>query len=160
VFPVRDFEGQLVAVYGRALMPDQEPKYWLYPHLSADITRYFYCEHKLDLTYQTPTGIVLCEGPMDAIKLLRVTRNVLALFGTRVTQERLDKLKNWDQPITLCLDSDPAGVSAMNKIAKTLKAAKHARSVYRVTLPGAKDPWDTPEDGLLEALEKKALFLS
>lgn len=157
-FPIRSLEGQLVAVYGRALLPDQIPKYWMYSHLSAEITRYFYGEHLLDLTFSMPTGIILTEGPMDCIKMHRVTRNALALCGTNVTDERRQRLKEWGQPVTLCLDNDPAGISAMKKIAK--KIHKDVPNVYRVILPQGKDPWDCTEDELRAALKTKSLFLA
>ncbi len=157
-FPIRNSNGQLVAVYGRALLKNQTPKYWMYTHLSGEVTNYFYGEHLLDLTFSLPAGIILTEGPMDCIKMHRVTRNVLALCGTNVTEERKQRLKEWGQPVTLCLDSDPAGLSAMKKIAKVIN--KVVPNVYRMILPQGKDPWDCTEDELREALKTKSLFLS
>jgi DNA primase len=157
-FPIRSIDGHLVAVYGRALLEHQVPKYWMYSHLSAEITSYFYGEHLLDLTFSLPTGIILTEGPMDCIKMHRVTQNVLALCGTNVTEERLQRLKEWRQPVTLCLDNDPAGISAMEKIAK--KINKVVPNVYRIVLPQGKDPWDCTEDELRAAVKTKSLFLS
>lgn len=157
-FPIRNINGQLVAVYGRALLANQTPKYWLYTHLSAEITNYFYGEHLLDLTRSLSTGIILTEGPMDCIKMNRVAQNVLALCGTNVTPERRQRLKEWGEPVTLCLDNDPAGISAMQKIAKAIN--KVVPNVYRIILPQGKDPWDCTEDELKAALKTKSLFLS
>lgn len=110
-FPFRDRKGRLAGMTGRAIYDGNNPKYLQYTYNKNTNPSHFFGEHGID----ADLPVVITEGPTDAMRVSLVYPNVLALNGTHVTQERLDRLDDFFE-IVLLLDEDKAGLEASKKI--------------------------------------------
>ena len=65
--------------------------------------------------------LFVVEGYFDAISAYEMgMKNTVALMGVELTQEHMQLVKELNVPVTLCLDNDEAGKTAMYKIVPEL----------------------------------------
>jgi len=163
IFPIKNSSGKIVAFGGRTLT-DKGPKY-----INSPESRYF---SKSKLLYLFNTArykikeagfAILCEGYMDAIAFHRNGfDNTCAVLGTNLTKFHLNMLRRVTNNLLFVLDSDSAGVSAMQRVAKVLAGegfntkvivfreskdpdeffALHGKEEFRRILGEAIDYWD------------------
>jgi DNA primase len=145
MFPIGDLRGQVIAFGGRALDPDQQPKY-----LNSPETPLF---HKGSVLFNAAAarkaaheraGVVVAEGYMDVIALTRAgIPNSVAPLGTALTPDQLKLLwRMADEPL-LCFDGDSAGEKAALRAAQTaLPLLEPGRSIKFAFLPKGQDPDD------------------
>jgi len=157
MFPITDLRERVIAFGGRALGPDQQPKY-----LNSPETELF---HKGSVLFnmaaarkaaqgggqgggQDTAGlagtIIVAEGYMDVIALTRAGfANAVAPLGTALTEDQLGLL--WrvaDEPV-LCFDGDAAGLRAAFRSADlALPLIKAGKSLRFALLPEGQDPDD------------------
>ena len=147
IFPIADLQNRVVAFGGRALKPDQKPKY-----LNSPETELF---HKGRVLFNMAAArraaqgngplagtIIVAEGYMDVVALTRAGfANSVAPLGTALTEDQLALL--WrvaDEPV-LCFDGDNAGSRAMGRAAeRALPLLQPEKSLRFVTLPKGEDP--------------------
>jgi len=152
VFPIRDVRDRVIGFGGRAMLPDQEPKY-----LNTPETPIF---HKRDALYGFPQALegirragraILCEGYFDRIALARAGMSeALATCGTALTEGHARQLKRRTEQVVLLFDGDAAGQAAVEKALEILLPARlRARAAL---LPAGEDP-----DSYLEAHGPDAL---
>jgi hypothetical protein len=92
-FPVRDFNGMLVGLHGRALDEDTEPRYRMYRYAKKNNPLVWLGEHWLDPN----KPVIAVEGPFDLAQTVRVFRNtVTPLFAV----PGLDKMKRMGDVLT------------------------------------------------------------
>lgn len=112
VFPLIGIDGKILGFAGRTLR-DIKPKY-----LNTSETLVF---HKGNFIYGLDKaklaikkeGAVLVEGNVDVISAYQAgIFNVIAASGTSVTESQLQIISRYTKDITLCLDSDTAGINA------------------------------------------------
>ncbi len=141
-FPINDVRGRVIAFGGRAVLPDQEPKY-----LNTSETPVF---HKRLSFYGFPHALepirraeraVLCEGYFDTIALHRAgISEALATCGTALTSDHAKQLRRRTAQVSLVFDGDEAGLQAMERaLAMLLPAGLRVRAVR---LPAGEDPDD------------------
>lgn len=115
MFPLIDTAGKVVGFMGRTIF-DESPKY-----LNTAGTLVF---SKSDFIYglvQNKIGIkqkgaILVEGPTDVISAYQAgINNVVAPLGTALTSDHLKILSRYTKEITLCFDSDIAGMEAIKR---------------------------------------------
>jgi DNA primase len=153
IFPITDLQGRVVAFGGRALRPDQQPKY-----LNSPETELF---HKGSLLFNMAPArraaqgsganaatLIVAEGYMDVVALTRAGfANSVAPLGTALTQEQLALL--WrvaDEPI-LCFDGDGAGLrAAFRAVDLALPYLQAGKSLRFALLPEGQDPDDMLRD--------------
>jgi DNA primase len=157
-FPIQDVRGRVIAFGGRALLPDQEPKY-----LNTSESQVF---HKRRTFYGFPHALepvrrteraVICEGYFDAIALNRAgVGEALATCGTALTPEHASQLRRRTGQVILLFDGDKAGQKAMERALEILLPSD--LRVRAVTLPDGQDPDDfltaSGADALREVLDK------
>lgn len=73
-FPVRDFQGVLRGLHGRAVEDDVDPRYRMYTQAKKNNPIVWLGEAWVDLT----KPIVVVEGPVDLTSIFRVYRNVVS----------------------------------------------------------------------------------
>jgi DNA primase len=142
IFPIQDRRGRIIAFGGRAVLPDQKPKY-----LNSPETPLFHKGKELyglniAKKFSNDKNIIVVEGYMDVIALHQAgIKNSVATLGTATSQHHITTLlRSYDQ-ITFCFDGDHAGREA------AWKALEIAMPIYRddkiikfLFLPDGHDP--------------------
>lgn len=142
IFPIKNANGQVVAFSARKLTSgDDAPKY-----VNSPETKIFkkgnilYNYHIAKQSAKHDGFIYLVEGFMDVLALDSIgVTSVVALMGTKMTEQHIELLKRLNVEVRLCLDTDKAGQEAMMMIMPMLDKANIS---YRlVSKPGEKkDP--------------------
>jgi DNA primase len=155
MFPITDGRGRIVAFGGRGLTPDAKPKY-----INTGETTLFSKGHmlynfaearKAAIKAQT---IILCEGYMDVIALVRAGfEAAVAPLGTALTEDQLQLLwRTAPEPI-VTFDGDEAGRKAAHRAARlALPALKPGFSLRFAFLPPGEDP-----DSLIRSMGAAAM---
>lgn len=101
-------------------------------------SRYLYGIHKLD---DSIDEIRITEGPMDVILSEKYgAKNVVATLGTAFTEGHIEMIRHYGKTPVFCMDSDPAGLKAINKAINLLSDAGIYSKV--LILPEGKDLCD------------------
>jgi DNA primase len=157
IFPIMDAKSRVIAFGGRALLPDQQPKY-----LNSPETALF---HKGRVLFNLAAAreaaksaklVVVAEGYMDVIALCRAGfANAVAPLGTALTDDQLRLLWTMSPLPTLCFDGDEAGQKAAHRALDTaLPHLEPGRSLQFAFLPEGRDPDDMVSGGAKDALVK------
>lgn len=168
IFPILDDKGRVVAFGGRVLpgieLRDAEgAKYKNSPE-----TKYYRKRRTLYGLNLAKSEIVrnqlaiICEGYTDVIAFHKVGLPLaIATCGTALTEEHLDRLKNYSRNIVLAFDGDKAGQSATERIYEWEK--KFSLAVKVAKFPAGEDPASlslaAPEE-LKKAIGEAKPFLS
>ncbi len=141
-FPIRNIDGIIVGFGGRAFLDvDKDaPKYvntHSYSHYEK--RRSFYGWHESKLAMQKGAVPVLVEGYFDAMALWALGIPALALCGTALTVEHVKLLRSMSSRLTVCFDSDNAGVMALRN---ALVLLHRANIDPNLVLLDEKDPGD------------------
>jgi len=140
MIPIKDNKNQVVAFSGRTMSQDKNvPKYY-----NTHETKIF---EKRTVLYNFSDArsfiakeneIILCEGYMDVIKAYQNgIKNVVALMGTNIDNNKLHEILNLVNKVTLSLDNDVAGTEAQIEIGNRI--IKKTDNVYKLKFSGAKD---------------------
>jgi DNA primase len=139
-FPIRDVRGRVIGFGGRALAPDQEPKY-----LNTPETPVF---RKREAFYGLPDALeairrqgraVVVEGYFDRIALERAgVAESLATCGTALTPEHARNLRRRTREVVLLFDGDDAGRRAALRSLEVL--LPEGLRVRAGALPAGDDP--------------------
>jgi DNA primase len=140
IFPIQDVRGRVIGFGGRAIAPDQEPKY-----LNTPETPVF---RKREALYGFPQALdpirrsgraVVVEGYFDQIALCRAgIGEALATCGTALTPDHARNLVRRTQKVVLLFDGDAAGERAMLRALEALLPA--GLRVHAALLPPGEDP--------------------
>jgi DNA primase len=142
IFPIRDVQGRTIAFGGRAIAPDDEPKYLNSPESPT----YVKGEHLygLDLAREAIRRegyAIVVEGYMDLAALVQAGfRQTVASLGTAFTPAQARLIARYTQRVVVSYDGDAAGTSAATKSLDLLLA--HGLDVRVVDLPAGMDPDD------------------
>lgn len=117
MFPVQDSLGRVVGFGGRALMPEQQPKY-----LNSPETPIYQKNQLLYGFYQSKAQIkaykqvIIVEGYMDFLAAFQDgVKNVVAVNGTALTKRHLVQLKPYIEELVFSFDMDNAGKEAARR---------------------------------------------
>jgi len=153
-FPIQDVRGRVIGFGGRALEPDQEPKYWNTPESPVF--------HKRRALYGYPAAlesirrakrVILCEGYFDRIAFARAGMGeALATCGTALTPDHGAQLRRRTKEVVLVFDGDAAGQAATEKALAVL--LPHGLRVRAALIPGGADPDDYLNEFGADALRK------
>ncbi|MFT8320357.1 MAG: DNA primase [Bacillus sp. (in: firmicutes)] len=141
IFPIMDRNGRTIAFSGRAL-GDAHPKYLNSPETPIfNKSSTLYNFHMARQNIRKHQHAVLFEGFADCIAASRSgIENGVATMGTSLTDEHIGLLKRNAQTVTICYDSDSAGIEAAYRAGQLLTKANC--SVKVVLLPDGMDPDD------------------
>lgn len=134
--PIRDCQGRLVAISGRAFRDGQFPKYMHSKGFKRDY--YVYGENLLE---EKPGQVgYLVEGFFDVINLWQLGYdNVVAMMGSYLSKMQEEKLVKYFSRLVVVPDGDQAGYEAADRV----KAQMMARMKCRVMpMPPGFDPGD------------------
>jgi DNA primase len=153
LFPIFDLYGDLIAVSGRALSADVQPKYinTVYPktnHLFG-----------LNITWpeclKTKTVYVV-EGNVDTMMMYQAgIKNVVGMLGSNLTAKQLCLLSRFAEKIVLVPDGDNAGEKFLEKIKAVIPKKYNNFDVKfsMIQLPKGYDPdkflFENGKDALL-----------
>lgn len=141
MFPIFDHQGNTIAFSGRAL-GDDEPKYLNSPETPIfNKSKILYNFSKARTSIRKHQQVILFEGFADVIAADRAgVENGVATMGTSLTNEHVSIIKKNAQNITICYDSDNAGIEAAYRAAVMLNEAGCTLKV--AMMPGGLDPDD------------------
>ncbi|HEU5248856.1 MAG TPA: toprim domain-containing protein, partial [Thermoanaerobaculia bacterium] len=142
VFTIRDERGRPVGFSGRALSPEDEPKYLNSPESPIFLKkRLLYALTEAREAIRRRERTVLAEGCFDHLALyLSGVEETVASMGTALTPEQAAKLKRLAPRVVVCYDGDSAGRNAARAALSHLLAQGLEVSVAR--LPADEDPDD------------------
>jgi 5S rRNA maturation endonuclease (ribonuclease M5) len=144
-FPVRDFNGTLVGLHGRALSPETELRYRMYLHAKKNNPIVWLGESWVDLN----KPIVVVEGPFDVASVKRVYPNVVSPLFVNPSIAKLKRMADASEWITL-YDSGTGGDQGRAKVNEAL-GKDHI--LHHLHPPhGRKDPGEMTKEQLAEVL--------
>ena len=140
MIPICRDSGPVVAFGGRALEPDQQPKYLNSPETPIySKGRTLYGLHLSKAPIREARFAVLVEGYFDFAQVYQAgCRGVVASCGTALTPDQARQLKRFTDKVVLSFDPDAAGQAAAAKSCELLVAEGFRVSV--ATLPAGQDP--------------------
>ncbi|MEN8159740.1 MAG: DNA primase [Myxococcota bacterium] len=154
VFPIQDARGRVIGFGGRAMAPDQEPKYLNTPESPAF--------RKREAFYGLPAALepmrsrdraVVVEGYFDQIALARAGMGeAIATCGTALSAEHAKGLSRRTRNVVLLFDGDEAGQRAMLRALEAMLPV--GLRVRAAALPGGVDPDDFLRRDGAEALAR------
>ena len=140
IFPITDHRGNIVAFSGRALLPEQTPKY-----VNTRETPVYI---KGDTVYglnlardgiKKAGRVIIVEGEFDVITAHKQgIANIVAVKGSSLTENQTKLLKRFAPKFALCFDTDPAGTEAQRRSIEMIEREGITTTVIRP--PQGKDP--------------------
>jgi Toprim domain-containing protein/DNA primase-like protein len=141
--PIRDCQGNLVGISGRAFDEDQQPKFLHSLGFRRDY--YLYGENRIR---RNQRGF-LCEGFFDAIYLHQNGYNTVAMLGSYLSKFQIEKLVTFFTDVMIVPDGDVPGKEAAIRAEQVL-GVRIPTTVASV--PTGKDPDELDTDELLAIL--------
>jgi DNA primase len=140
MFPIHNESGKIIAFGGRALSPDDEPKYLNSPETPIyKKSHVLYNLHRAKESVRKDDRVILVEGYMDAIGVTAAGfRNVVASCGTALTAQQVQAVKRHSHRIAVNFDPDAPGANAAERSIDLLLA--EGMQVRIVELDGDLDP--------------------
>ncbi|NMD71881.1 DNA primase [Bacillus sp. DNRA2] len=141
MFPIFDRNGNTIAFSGRSLGGD-DPKYLNSPETAIfNKSKTLYNYHLARSPMRKLQHAVLFEGFADVIAADRSdVVNGVATMGTSLTEDHVEMLRRNCQTITICYDSDNAGIEAAFRAGTMLSNA--GLNVLVAMMPDGFDPDD------------------
>ena len=139
-FPICDVRGRVIGFGGRAISPEQEPKYLNTPESPIFRKRAaFYGFPDALGPIRSAARAVVVEGYFDRIALdLADVSNTVATCGTALTPDHVRELRRRSGEIVLLFDGDEAGQRALEKALQLL--LPEGLRVRAAVLPAGDDP--------------------
>lgn len=141
MFPIFDKKGNTIAFSGRSLGAD-EPKYLNSPETAIfNKSKILYNFHLARPSIRKLQQVVLFEGFADCIAADRAgVDNGVATMGTSLTTEHVSLIRRNTDAVTICYDSDNAGIEAAYRASSLLVEA--GTQVRVAMMPDGLDPDD------------------
>ena len=150
-FPVRDFQGRLLGLHGRAMHAETEPRYRMYTQGGCNNPMIWLGENWVDLSLP----IVVVEGPFDVAAVLPVYSNVVSPLFANPNVEKIRRMQDCLEWVTL-LDTGVAGDHGRHKIEQVLGEDHVVEHLY---MPGhRKDPGECSREEILGLFGDSALL--
>jgi len=139
-FPICDVRGRVIGFGGRAISPEQEPKYLNTPESPIFRKRAaFYGFPDALGPIRSAARAVVVEGYFDRIALdLAGVSNAVATCGTALTPDHVRDLRRRTGEVVLLFDGDEAGRRALEKALQLL--LPEGLRVRAAVLPAGDDP--------------------
>jgi len=153
MFPIFDLDHNVVAFSGRAITPEQEPKYMATPN--SDYWKKGFYLFGLQKVRQHE-DIILVEGNLDCIRLQMFNLNALATLGTALTTNQCKLVKSLTEgTVTLLYDGDAAGVrAALHNVPLLMEQGVYVKVAM---LPNGYDPDTFVKEFGVSTLEQNIL---
>ena len=140
MFPIHNESGKPIAFGGRALDPEEQPKYLNSPETKIyRKSSVLYNIHRAKEAVRAQDRVVLVEGYMDVIGVYTAgIKEVIASCGTALTNQQVQSIRRHSQNIVVNFDPDAAGAKAAERGIQLLLA--ESMRVRVVSLEGGLDP--------------------
>jgi DNA primase len=140
MFPIHNESGKIIGFGGRALTPEDNPKYLNSPKTPIyEKSRVLYNLHRAKEAVRKEDRVILVEGYMDAIGVTAAGfRGVVASCGTSLTTEQVKALKRHSQRMVVNFDPDAPGANAAERSINLL--LEEGMQVRIMELDGDLDP--------------------
>ena len=137
IFPIRDPQGQVIGFGGRVL-DDSQPKYLNSPQTPLfDKGSVLYGIDLARASIRDTEMAIIVEGYMDVIIPYQSgVQNLVACMGTALSEAQVNILKRLAKKLILALDSDAAGLHAMERGIETMQQSLPHRVVPVPTATG------------------------
>ncbi len=158
MIPIQDERGRVVAFGGRAMSPDDNPKYLNSPETELFHKGFMlFNGHRARAAAHEAGAVVVVEGYLDAIAVWQAgLPGVVATLGTAFTEEQIQRMWRFSAEPIVCFDGDNAGIRAAHRaIDRILPHLKSGHSFNFVFLPDGKDPDELIRDGGRAAFEQE-----
>jgi DNA primase len=147
MIPIQDDRGKVVAFGGRALSPEDTPKYLNSPETAIYIkNRILYGFAQGREAIRSEKFAILMEGYFDVISAhMAGLPQAVGVCGTALTEQHLKLLQRVGaETLYLCFDSDEAGQTAALRAIELVQyqLLEQGLTLKVITLPGEKDPDD------------------
>ncbi|KAB7670062.1 DNA primase [Bacillus sp. B1-b2] len=141
MFPIKNRNGSTIGFSGRAL-GDNNPKYLNSPETPIfNKSNILYNFDRARSIIRKLQQTILFEGFADVIAASRAgIENGVATMGTSLTEDHIALIKKNSKNVTICYDSDSAGIEAAYRAGQLLLRANCTVNV--VMLPDGMDPDD------------------
>lgn len=141
IFPIWDRKGVTIAFGGRTTS-GEEPKYLNSPESKLfNKSKTLYSFHLARPQIRKQQHTVLFEGYVDVISAWRAgVNNGVATLGTSLTDDQARMIQRNCETVTICYDSDSAGLKAAIRAADILKRLGSEVKIAR--MPDGMDPDD------------------
>jgi DNA primase len=155
MFPIHNESGKIIAFGGRALSPEDEPKYLNSPETPIyKKSHVLYNLHRAKEPVRKDDHVILVEGYMDAIGVTAAGfRNVVASCGTALTTQQVQAVKRHSHRIAVNFDPDAPGAKAAERSVDILLA--EGMQVRIVELDGDLDPDEYCKDRGADAYRER-----
>jgi DNA primase len=122
---------------------------WLYQPRGVKLSNTFYNIDRVNELIEDGTDeIILVEGIFDVWAYHRIgIDNVLAIFGSNISEKQYKELMKFNVKITFSFDNDEAGNKCKDK---SIKLFENKNEIAVITLPKEKDPADCTSSELLD----------
>lgn len=143
MIPIQDEKGRVVAFGGRAMNPDDQPKYLNSPETELFHKGFMlFNGHRARAAAYDQGSVIVVEGYLDAIAVWQAgIPAVVATLGTAFTEEQIQRMWRFAAEPLVCFDGDKAGIKAAHRaIDRILPHLKSGFSFNFVFLPDGKDP--------------------
>lgn len=152
IVPVRNIDGDLVGMMGRALYDEQNPKWFAYWNFRKG--HYLYGEHVVDPSLNK---LIVVEGMPDVwTPWQHGYRNVVALLGSRLTFGQESKILRWGGSVYWFLDGDEAGIRGTSQCVGLMRGKIKQ---YIARCPEGKDPGALTKEETDKALSEAEFVL-
>ncbi|MBZ5583599.1 MAG: DNA primase [Acidobacteriia bacterium] len=140
MFPIHNESGKIIGFGGRALAPDDNPKYLNSPETPIYTkSRVLYNLHRAKEAIRKEGRAILVEGYMDAIGVSAAGfAAVVASCGTSLTEHQVKMLKRHSERIVVNFDPDAPGAAAAGRSIQLL--LEQGMYVRIMELDGDLDP--------------------
>lgn len=142
MFPVNDLSGRPVAFSGRIFNAEDSAKYLNSPETPLfKKSTLLYGFDKAKQSMRSHDFCILVEGAFDLVLAHQIGfTNTVAVMGTALTHEHVNRLRRFTNRIVIALDADTAGVASAIRSAQI--ALAQGMDVKIAQLPDAMDPAD------------------
>lgn len=122
IFPIWDQFGQVIGFTSRAIRDDQKAKYMnSVDSFVFNKRNILYGFHLAKNAIREKDAVILVEGNMDQVALYNNGfHHTVAVMGVALGAPSLERLLSLTKNIYLALDSDPAGLTAMERMNRQL----------------------------------------
>jgi DNA primase len=147
VIPVRNHNYKVVGFIGRAITPEQEPRY-LYNKGFKRANVLFNIQNA-----KAHPSCIIVEGSVDAMMVHQAGfPNVVATLGAQVSEYQIKMIKKYFDEIIILSDNDEAG----NHMAGAIIKSCVGKLISKAEIPvGKKDPGEMNKEEITQSIQNK-----
>ncbi|QQZ10835.1 DNA primase [Heyndrickxia vini] len=142
MFPIQNSKGETIAFAGRAIAKEDQPKYLNSPEtILFNKSNILYNYYRAKGFIKKQQQAILFEGFADVISADSAEIfNGIATMGTSLTEQHVQLIRRMTDAVTICYDSDFAGIEAAYRAGKMLTEQNCNIRIAR--MPEGLDPDD------------------